>query len=249
MTMPTGDMWGDGATPNPRDAKPGRGTPMTRSQRHRMRRWQKNPEAAVSPPVGQPPPGQAPPQGWWLASDGRWYPPKHPSPGITADLRATSGLLAAAAITPTRMPLRGPRGRRGGRCATRSDRDPGVACRNTWAGDSFPSRRRGRVGVLLRAGRSPRTAYRKSDRLQPLVRYLQLPLLGVVPRRRGDDCRPGRWNGERRPSRRYGASHGLRCEPRLGARYVQGCRRDPPRRAVGSLHRDHGLDGSCRPDR
>jgi len=74
--MPTGDMWGGDTPPNPRDAKPGRGTPMTREQRRRVDQWQKQQAAGSPPPGWQPLPGQPPPPGWWMASDGRWYPPQ-----------------------------------------------------------------------------------------------------------------------------------------------------------------------------
>src|ERR1700728_627018 len=68
--------------PNPRDAQPGRGTPLTRSQRRRIRQWERQqPRQGAAPVWEQPSPGQSQTAGWWMASDGRWYPPHlHPGP-------------------------------------------------------------------------------------------------------------------------------------------------------------------------
>ena len=48
-----------------------------------------------SPPTAPPPSGYQPGPGWWLASDGRWYPPQ---PAPVAYAQRTNGMAIASMV-------------------------------------------------------------------------------------------------------------------------------------------------------
>jgi Domain of unknown function (DUF4190) len=102
--MPTGDMWGD-VPPNPRDAQPGRGTPLSWRDRRRANRRLQAWQQQGSPPLPGPP-GAAPLSGWiapgYPPPGSTWTPSGYPPPGPTSWYPSprprTSGLAIAAFV-------------------------------------------------------------------------------------------------------------------------------------------------------